>query len=79
MAQPGLTWYEVQAIEGELGPKPDFGDNAPTQPAVATQWGAGSSSTFVVLAQETLPFLILTDEEVEAKGVDPNRTISGVT
>ena len=82
MAQPGHTWHKLSSKTEDIFPVgntevPDFSAETPTQPYYAASVEIDSVEWFYVLTEETWTYPTLTDEEVSAQGIDPNRTISG--
>lgn len=67
-----MTWYKVPMIEDtETGMK--YPDTDIEEGFYASLIGA----YFFLLTNATLAFPTLTNEEVTAAGIDPNRSISG--
>lgn len=68
-----MTWYRIPTKDNEHGKEPDFGAFTPTDQWYACQIG----DEFYLLTEETMPFPELSDAEVTAAGLDPNRSVTG--
>ena len=77
-----MTWSEVPSMEVDLGiittKAPDFsGGVEPTESYSMEVDKGGGVFVFYVLSVGDIGFPTLTDEEVRAQGLDPDRSISG--
>lgn len=68
-----LTWYKVPGKDGTIGREIDFTLEEPTASWYAAQVG----DDFYLLVDEALSYPTLTSEEVEAAGIDPDRSVTG--
>jgi len=81
MPQPGFHWYEIPSKDDPVDEQvPDFsGGSEPTKEYLVSFVGSWPESVvWYLLVEEVLTgFTELTDGQVSAAGMEPNRTVTG--